>query len=67
MKKALVEISIGKRSVTLLVKSTKRVVNSKNEKIKYDLQGCPLAIHFWILDLVPDTVPAARMASWSMK
>ncbi|KAF8104772.1 hypothetical protein N665_0168s0015 [Sinapis alba] len=38
---------------THLLKSIKRVVKTKLENVKYDLQGFPLAFHLWILESIP--------------
>ncbi|KAF8107194.1 hypothetical protein N665_0125s0022 [Sinapis alba] len=43
----------GREAYTLLLKSIKRAVKTKLEKVKYDLQGFPLAFHLWILESVP--------------
>ncbi|KAF8114909.1 hypothetical protein N665_0032s0040 [Sinapis alba] len=43
----------GREAYTLLLKSIKRAVKTKLEKVKYDLQGFPLAFHLWILESIP--------------
>ncbi|KAF8086865.1 hypothetical protein N665_0610s0008 [Sinapis alba] len=42
-----------REAYTLLLKSIKRAVKTKLEKVKYDLHGFPLAFHIWILESIP--------------